>query len=206
MKSQALFFLIALSSILNAQIKTVTPVDLIVAKKTIHFGFQTSFGLGIGGNKEIASSFMINPKVSYFIKDRLSLGLGYTGVRANFIPTKRPEMLHNAEVELKYFLVVKKPLLFYAQVGYLFGEAPLAKSNALFFNNHTLSSALKLGGGVSWRLKKLPNLTINMELNMYVSSKRNSRPNIQLAPDFSIGLGYFFKPHKKKMVKDLFEN
>ena len=201
MKSKAIVFLLVTSAaIVKAQDKNKISIEPepLVAKKTIHFGIQTGFsgGYNTDGNR-VMSTYIINPKISYFIANRLSLGVGYMGMSSNMQPTRRNSFYHNGELELKYYFNNRSRTLFYSQLGILYGQyKPAASPNALY---NDLGATLKLGAGVTWRFKNHPNLAINLEVNNYFNLGSNSGSKIKFAPNISIGFS-FFMPHKKKKV------
>lgn len=201
MRSKAIVFLLVTTvTIVKAQNKKInSEPEPLVARKTIQFGFQTSFGGGFneeGGH--LMSTYKFNPKISYFIANRISLGIGYVGVSSNMQPTRRNSFYHSGELELKYYFNNRSRTLFYSQVGILYGQYRPTSFNSVF-NNNGLGTTLKIGGGVTWRLKNHPNLAVNMELNNYFNLGDSRGSRFKFAPNLSVGFSYYI-PHKKKKV------
>jgi len=103
MKTNALCLLLFLITLLaNSQGKPRNPVESIIAKNTVQLSFQTSFALGINSReRQTVSRYLLNPKMSYFIADRLSLGINYTGVKSDLVPAENSTLYHNVELEMK---------------------------------------------------------------------------------------------------------
>ncbi len=188
----------------EAQNKTENSNLLFLKKNTFQFGFQTNLGLGIGLNREPGSVLNLNPKVHYFIFDRLSVGIGYmaTQNRVMFPGEKTRPFRHNMEIELKYYLVSKKSYFLYSQIGYFAGQfTPLQKYPASV-NDNQLNSMLKLGIGFGYRFKNNPNLCFNMELNKYPHLRTPGRSLFQYMPNVSVGFSYSLPALGKKKRKN----
>lgn len=163
----------------------------LVSKGTFFMGFSSSlaFGIAFPENSFIAPS-NFKPKIGYFIFDRLSVGLSYQGGNFNSTYAPRYSRYRTVELELNHYFYAKKNILLYGQAGLVlehYVSSTYAPRTSLNY---------KLGGGISWRPKKTPNLGFNAEAAYYFGPTR--RTQVEKIPNVTFGINYFFNSKKKK--------
>lgn len=187
----------------KSQTKNYNDYELPISRGTFQVGIQKSLSFGYtSAERRAASAFKFNPSINYFIINRLSIGLSYWGYNYNMNPSGITNYYHNGEINLKYYIRPKKPFSLYGQVGYVLGQYSPSSRSGFVDNKNQLGSMLKLGVGLSYRLKKTPSLALNVEINNYLNLKRNSQRKISM-PDISIGLSFSLPKKKKKKIVSL---
>jgi hypothetical protein len=196
MRSTAFLFLFIGVFVATAQDKKSPPYELYVSKGSFQIGLQKNFN-SVYSPPTGLSALVFNPRISYFILDRLSIGAGYSNISFNRGRSGSPVFYNNGEFDLKYYLSPKKPVSFYVQAGYYFGQYYAPERNWVYSYNNELTSLLKVGAGINWRLKALPVLSFNAEINNYVNLKHGGL-SIQNMPPIFVGINYSFLSKRKK--------
>lgn len=165
-----------------------------------------SFGLTwfITENKSIIISGF-NPFISYYVHDRLSLNLSYTGIKTYV--SSRPEYAHyynNAELGITYILAKQKRVNFSFDAGYFFGQyRPYTNPNNWW--KKQAGSMVYLGAGLNWHLKKFPQLAIQLNYRQYFNLNSGKNEYLSTFNTLSFGFTYFFSYHKKRKAINPFD-
>ena len=181
---------------LQAQDKSKDISPNFVSKGTFFVGLTSGLPFGYAfSERRFISPMQLQPRIGYFISDRLSLGLSYqgSGISSSIMP--RYMMYHKGLIELNYYFYTGKNLLLYSQTGLSFEQY----GHLSYYYRKATTVNLKVGAGISWRLKKAPNIALNMEAAYYLSPGAKS----QKFPNITFGVSYFFnrkKPANKKSI------
>jgi len=202
MKPKTIICLIALSAFsLNAQEKKIDQTPALVSRGTFFVGLNSNlaFGFVVPEGRFIFPT-QFRPKIGYFIFDRLSLSLSYQGIAyTNGISRSRTHIFHNGEFEVNHYFYARKNVLLYS----LAGLAVEQYSPRGYRSPDKVSINLKVGAGVSFRPKRLPNLGLNVEAAYYLGPYM--RTQVQKFPNITFGISYSFhrkKPPVKKSLVD----
>jgi|GEM_PF-7089263 len=170
---------------LHAQQNAKGQTSSLVSKGRFFAGLSTDLSFGFTGyERGFILPAQLQPKIGYFIANRLSIGLTYQGTALSPCITPRSLMYHRGLAELNYYFYTRKNLLLYTQTGLAFEYYGMQN----YYNQKNMAVSLKLGAGVSWRLKTNPNIGFNLEAAHYMAP---GRPALKF-PDLSVGMSYFF--------------
>jgi len=182
----------------TAQEKAKDLTSQLISKGTFFVGASADFAFGYApseGRFIVPAKFI--PKMGYFIFDRLSLGLSYQGAALITSVAPRFLMYHKGELELNHYFYARKHLLLYTQTGISFEQYSLPG----YYQKKTTAISLKLGAGISWRLKKVPAIGMNVEAAYYIGSGTQSR--LMKFPNITFGISYFFQRKKRGNKKTI---